>query len=57
MSDFSNIGFPQLGIWTKNAKDSVTPDKIIDFKEGVNTFSDHCGIINILREKNQVRKL
>jgi hypothetical protein len=54
VSDFSNVGFPQLGIWTKNAKESVTPDKIVDFKEGINTCRDDCSISNILHEKNQV---
>ncbi|XP_021937902.1 uncharacterized protein LOC110838717 isoform X2 [Zootermopsis nevadensis] len=53
VSDFSNVGFPQLGIWTKNSKESVTPDKILDLQEGSNTYSDDCSISNILREKNQ----
>jgi hypothetical protein len=54
VSDFSNVGFPQLGIWTKNSKESLTPDKIVDIKDDVNTWSDDCSISNILHEKCQV---
>jgi hypothetical protein len=54
ISDFSNVGFPQLGIWTKNDKGSLTPSKIVDFKDHGNLCSDDCNISNILREKYQV---
>jgi hypothetical protein len=54
VSDFSNAGFPQLGIWTKNGKESLMPDKIIDFKEHGNMCSDECNISNILLQKYQV---
>jgi hypothetical protein len=54
VSDFSNVGFPQLGIWTKNDTDSLTPSKIVNFKEHDNMCSDDCNISNILHEKYQV---
>ncbi|XP_023727938.1 uncharacterized protein LOC111875710 [Cryptotermes secundus] len=53
VSDFSNAGFPQLGIWTKNDKVSLTPNKIVDFKEHGSMCSDDCNISNILHEKYQ----
>jgi hypothetical protein len=56
VSDFSNVGFPQLGIWTKNDKESLTPSKIVHFKEYCNMCSDDCNISNILHEKYQVWK-
>jgi hypothetical protein len=52
--DFSNVGFPQLGIWTNDAKESLTPNKIVEFNEGQNTQSDASSISNILHEKYQV---
>jgi hypothetical protein len=54
VSDFANVGFPQLGIWTKNDKDSLTPSKIVEFKEHGNMCSDNSNISNIMREKYQV---
>jgi hypothetical protein len=57
VSDFSNVGYPQLGMWMKSAKKPTTPDKIVDFNYGISTCSDDCSLSNILQEKNQVCKL
>jgi hypothetical protein len=57
VSDFSNVGFPQLGIWMNDAKESLTPNKIVEFNEGQNTWSDDSSISNILHEKYQVGML
>jgi len=53
VSDFSNVGFPQLGIWTNDAKQSLTPNKIVEFNEGQNMWSQDSSISNILHEKYQ----
>jgi hypothetical protein len=57
VSDFSNVGYPQLGMWMKTSKKPTTPDKIVDFNCGIGTCSDDCSLSNILQEKNQVCKL
>jgi len=57
VSDFSNVGFPQLGIWTNDAKQSLTPNKIVEFNEGQNMWSQGSSISNILHEKYQVGML
>jgi len=57
VSDFSSVGFPQLGIWTNDAKQSLTPNKIVEFNEGQNMGSQDSSISNILHEKYQVGML
>lgn len=57
VSDFSSVGFPQLGIWTNDAKQSLTPNKIVEFNEGQNMWSQDLSISNILHEKYQVGML